>query len=99
SLLDGLPRPRVLLHPGTSAFAAFKRWPSDRFAELAQRLCARGIGVIVGYGPGELELAAPALSSAPTARAADGATLGLAGLAGTMRHCDVVVAADTGPLH
>ena len=99
ALLDGLPRPRVLLHPGTSAFAAFKRWPSDRFAELARRLSARGISVIVGFGPGEYELAAPALQSAPKSRAADGKELGLAGLAGCMRHCDVVVAADTGPLH
>lgn len=99
SLLEGLPRPRVLLHPGTSAFAAFKRWPSDRFAELARRLCARGIGTIIGFGPGEHELAAPALELAKGSRAADGKDLGLAGLAGTMRHCDVVVAADTGPLH
>ena len=99
ALLEDLPYPRVLLHPGTSAFAAFKRWPSKRFAELAQRLTARGIGVIVGYGPGEYELAAPALAAAPASRAADGAQLGLAGLAGAMQHCDVVVAADTGPLH
>lgn len=98
-LLKGLPRPRVLLHPGTSAFAAFKRWPRERFAELARRLAARGISVLVGYGPGERELAELALQAAPGARAADGTTLGLAGLAGTMRHCDVVVAADTGPLH
>ena len=99
SLLKDLPKPRVLLHPGTSSFAAFKRWPSERFAELAQRLCARGIGVVVGYGPGEQDLAAPALSAAPESRAADGAQLGLSGLAGAMQHCDVVVAADTGPLH
>ncbi|MGK0154007.1 MAG: ADP-heptose:LPS heptosyltransferase [Neolewinella sp.] len=99
ALFEGLPERRVLLHPGTSAFAAFKRWPTDRFAELARRLCNRGIGVIVGYGPGEQELAAPALASAPQSRAADGSKLGLAGLAGTMQKCDVVVAADTGPLH
>jgi len=99
SLLDGLPRPRVLLHPGTSAFAAFKRWPPARFAELARRLERRGVGVVVGFGPGERELAAPALEAAPLSRPADGAELGLAGLAGVMEACDVVVAADTGPLH
>jgi len=99
TLLDGLPQPRVLLHPGTSAFAAFKRWPEACFADLAKRLDARGVGVIIGYGPGEQSLAAPALEAAPRSRAADGAELGLAGLAGVMEQCHVVVAADTGPLH
>jgi ADP-heptose:LPS heptosyltransferase len=98
-LLAGLGRPRVFLHPGTSAFAAFKRWPAEHFAALAQRLTARGIAVLVGFGPGEHELAAPALAAAPLARAVDGKQLGLLGLAGVMQECDVVVAADTGPLH
>ena len=98
-LLDGLPEKRVLLHPGTSAFAAFKRWPSERFAELATRLCRRGVGVVVGFGPGERALAAEALAAADDVREADGARLGLAVLAGVMQRCDVVVAADTGPLH
>jgi len=98
-LFDGLPRPRVLLHPGTSAFAAFKRWPPQHFAELARRLVQRGVSVLVGYGPGERELAEPALRAAAGSRAVDGAALGLLGLAGAMQQCDVVVAADTGPLH
>jgi ADP-heptose:LPS heptosyltransferase len=98
-LLADVAAPRVLLHPGTSAFAEFKRWPATHFAELARRLTARGIGVLVGFGPGERELAAPALAAAPQSRAVDGKDLGLLGLAGVMAHCAVVVAADTGPLH
>jgi heptosyltransferase-1 len=98
-LLANLPAPRVLLHPGTSAFAAFKRWPAEHFAELARRLRARGVPVLVGFGPGERELAAPVLAAAAGSRAVDGAQLGLLGLGGVMQHCAVVVAADTGPLH
>lgn len=98
-LLADLPRPLVMLHPGTSSFAAFKRWPAERFAELATRLEARGLGVVVGFGPSERALAEPALTAAPKSRAVDGAVLGLAGLAGLMAECEVVVAADTGPLH
>ena len=98
-LLANLPRPIVLLHPGTSAFAAFKRWPAERFAALAPRLAARGLGVAVSFGPGESDLAAPLLAAAPSARAIDGSLLGLRGLAGVMQQCAVVVAADTGPLH
>ena len=98
-LFAGLPQPRVLLHPGTSAFAAFKRWPVAHFAALAAQLVAQGIGVLVGFGPGEHELAAPVLAAAPGSRGVDGGRLGLLGLGGVMQRCDVVVAADTGPLH
>lgn len=91
-------RPLVLLHPGTSAFAAFKRWPVDRFAELARRLAA-DTGVAVAFGPGEHELAAPILAAVPAAIAVDGGALGLRRLAHVLGRADVVVAADTGPLH
>ena len=30
-----------MLHPGTSGFGAFKRWPAERFARLARRLAER----------------------------------------------------------
>lgn len=99
ALLAELPRPRVLLHPGTSAFATFKRWPVDRFATLAARLGARGCGVAVSVGPGERELVAPLLAAAPAARVVDGSQLGLRGLAGVLQQVDLIVAADTGPLH
>lgn len=99
ALLDGLPHPRVLLHPGTSAFAAFKRWPLERFAELARRLAGRGFGIVISHGPGEADLAAPLLQAAPSARVFDGGVLGLRGLAGALQQVDLAVAADTGPLH
>ncbi len=98
-LLAGLPRPLVLLHPGTSSFATFKRWPGDRFAQLASRLANRGFGIAASFGPGEHELIAPILAAVPTARAIDGRQVGLRGLAGVLQQCDVAVAADTGPLH
>jgi lipopolysaccharide heptosyltransferase I len=98
-LLHGVPRPLVLLHPGTSAFAAFKRWPIERFTELAARLRRRGHGVAVSFGPGEDDLAAAIASGADGVRCVAGKELGLRGLAGVLRCADVVVAADTGPLH
>jgi ADP-heptose:LPS heptosyltransferase len=98
-LFTGTAGPRVFLHPGTSAFAAFKRWPTVHFADLARRLCERGLAVFVGFGPGEQDLVAPVLAAATHARPVDGGRLGLLGLAGAMQQCAVVVAADTGPLH
>ncbi|MCR9245678.1 MAG: glycosyltransferase family 9 protein [bacterium] len=97
-LLAGAPRPLVMLFPGTSAFATFKRWPVSRFVELAERLLARGLGVAAGFGPDERELVAPLLEL-DGVLPVDGTNLGLRGLAGALGHCDVVVAADTGPLH
>src|SRR5262249_13964971 len=98
-LLAGLPRPLVALHPGTSAFARFKRWPLPRYLELARRLRGRGLGVAVSHGPDEAELAAPLLAADRAVRAIDGQRLGLRGLAGALAKVDLLVAADTGPLH
>ncbi len=96
---DGVTAPRVVLHPGASAFAAFKRWPPTKFRELAARLHARGVAVAVSHGPGEEALALEVMQDAPLARAVDGKALGLLGLAAVCRDADLVVAADTGPLH
>lgn len=89
----------VVLHPGTSRFAAFKRWPPERFAELARRLAERGVPVAVSYGPGERKLAEVVLEAAPAARPIDGAALGLVAFARHLGEAALVVAADTGPLH
>jgi heptosyltransferase-1 len=91
--------PLVILHPGTSAFAAFKRWPIERFAELAARLSGEGVRVGVSFGPGEQDLADAIRAAAPASLPLDGAALGLLRLAAGYRTADVVVAADTGPLH
>lgn len=90
---------RIVLHPGASAFAAFKRWPVARFASVARRLVAQGHEVAVSHGPGEAELCAAVRAEAPQARALDGGALGLAGLAAVYREADLMIAADTGPLH
>ncbi len=87
----------VVLHPGTSAFAAFKRWPTTHFAALTKRLVGHGLPVAVSTGPGEHALAAE-LCAAGAAHL-DGSALGLRGLAAALARARVVVAADTGPLH
>lgn len=93
------PRPRIVLHPGVSAFGAFKKWPAGHFAELARRLVAAGHTVAISHGPGEDALAAEICTAAPGATKLAGTTLGLVGLAEAFRRADLVVAADTGPLH
>ncbi len=91
-------RPFVVLHPGTSGFGAFKRWPPDRFGALARMLAADGRGVLVTYGPGEDALADGVLGAARgTASAAQPPSL--QALAEVIRRATLFVAADTGPLH
>lgn len=90
--------PFVVLHPGTSGFGAFKRWPPDRFGALARRIAADGRDVLVTYGPGEAQLAdAVVAASRGTARAV--APPSLPALAEIIRRASLFVAADTGPLH
>lgn len=95
----GAGRPRIVLHPGTSAFARFKRWPASLFGELAARLLAKGLCVAVSFGPGERELAEVIQRAAPAVRLIDGGALGLRGLGTVLAQADLVIAADTGPLH
>lgn len=90
---------RVLLQPDTSGFATFKRWPTERFAELARALLEDGCSVVVGHGPGQGELAEAIAAGAPGVRVLDGSTLGLIGYGEALASADIVVAADTGPLH
>ncbi|MFI5371156.1 MAG: glycosyltransferase family 9 protein [Candidatus Eisenbacteria bacterium] len=53
----GVPAGRAVaaIHPGSGNSAG--RWPSDRFAALAERLAAAGTAVLLTYGPEETELA------------------------------------------
>lgn len=90
----------AVVHPGTSAFGAFKRWPARRFGDLASRLFeTRGIRSLVTWGPGERELAEE------TARASNGSaspapeTRSIQELFGLIARGEIFVAADSGPLH
>jgi lipopolysaccharide heptosyltransferase II len=91
--------PLVVLHPGTSAFGRFKRWPAARFGETAARL-QRDLGArcVVTHGPGEEELASEVVgASSGAARLPPKFTLGE--LVELLRRASVVIGADTGPLH
>ncbi|MFO0932768.1 MAG: glycosyltransferase family 9 protein [Planctomycetota bacterium] len=89
----------VVLHPGTSRFGAFKRWPTDRFAALAARIVREtGAAVVLTGAPGEEPLveAVAAAAGVPTTGLV---TPNLATLAALLARARAVVAADTGPLH
>lgn len=93
---DGRGPPRVGLVPGSRAPA--RRWPAERWAELAGRLSDRGWVVPVFGGPEEAGRTARVAAAAPRATDLGGRT-GLPALAGGLASCDAIVANDTGPMH
>ena len=100
TLLDELgvaDAPFVMLHPGTSGFGSFKRWPTDRYAALARRLLAEGRQVVASLGPEERDLGEAIAAAAPGVRLASPSSLGV--LAALIARAERFVAADTGPLH
>ena len=97
------PHDLVVLAPGTSAFAAFKRWPTARFAELTEALLAEGRQVVISAGPGE-EALAEACGAVREAAAGRpllfaGGEHGLPVFLELLRFAGLVVAADSAPLH
>jgi ADP-heptose:LPS heptosyltransferase len=86
----------VILNPGGGW--ASKLWPAESFARVAVGLRARGLDVLVSWGPGEEKLAdrVVAASEGSARRAFPTTLLEYVELA---RRARLVVAADTGPLH
>ncbi len=90
-----LPARFALLVPGAAPTRPGKRWPVERFAQLAAGL---GLPALVLGGKGELALAAPILATAPAARDLTGRT-DFAMIAALARRADFAIGNDTGPMH
>jgi heptosyltransferase-1 len=90
----------VVLHPGTSAFAAYKRWPPRRFGELARWLRERtGRPSLVTWTPGEEALLRDVLAASDGAARASPIWGRLGELTALLGRAGLVVGADTGPPH
>ena len=87
----------ALINPG--AAWPNKRWPADRFGELATFLReAPGLMPVVVWGPGE-ELLAEAVISASAHAAMRAPATNIRDLVGLSRAAALVISGDTGPLH
>ncbi len=89
-----LPHPYALLVPGAAPHRPAKRWPAERYRELAERLRGRGVTpVVLGSGA-----EAPLAAAIPAAIDLTGQTT-LADIATLARGAAVAVGNDTGPMH
>jgi ADP-heptose:LPS heptosyltransferase len=88
----------ALLVPGAAPHRPRKRWPAEKFGELAIRLHAQGIAPVVLGTAGEAGLAAIIRSACPAARDLTGAT-SIPDIAGLARRASLAVGNDTGPMH
>ena len=93
-----LPRPSVLLVPGSAPTRPRKRWPAERYAALAARLAARGMTPVVVGSAAEAPLAAPIRSACPTAIDLAGRTT-IEDLPVLALSAALAVGNDTGPMH
>jgi len=85
----------AILNPGAGWGA--KRWPAERFGEVARGLAGQGLRSILNYGPGEEELVRAAeAASGGTAQAMSCTVTELIALT---RRARLFVGGDTGPLH
>ncbi len=93
------PEPFALLVPGGAPHRPAKRWPAERYGELARALAGQGITpVVLGHGPEEAALAATIQGLEPTAQVLVGKT-SFGDIADLARRAALIVGNDTGPAH
>jgi heptosyltransferase-1 len=91
---------RVAIHPGTSPKTSFKRWMTDRYSQLADRLVRElQATVIFTWGPGELSLVENIRKGMRELSVVGPPTQSLMQLAEIFRRCNVYVGGDTGPMY
>lgn len=90
-------RPFALINPG--AAWPNKRWPADRYGEVAAFLRdVRNLASVVLWGPGEEALAQSVVDASGGAARLAPATV-IADLLGLSRAASLMISGDTGPLH
>lgn len=85
----------AILSPGGGWGA--KRWPAERYGEVARELASLGLRTILNYGPGEQELAQAAQSA--SSGTAETVNCTITELIALTRRARLFIGGDTGPLH
>jgi heptosyltransferase I len=85
----------AILNPGAGWGA--KRWPAERYGEVARRLAENGIRSLINYGPGEEDLVDETVAA--SGGAARPTQSSLTELIALTRRARLFIGGDTGPMH
>lgn len=91
------PNGYILLHPGSNSSALYKRWPVERYSEVARRLVDNGQTVVVSGVDSEKQLA-DFFVKHPKCHLLFGQT-SLEDLIDLVATCRLLITNDTGPSH
>jgi ADP-heptose:LPS heptosyltransferase len=94
-ILTQVRQPFVALFPGASILE--RRWPVEKFHQVAKSCCDMGYGIVVVGGLQDRGRAAKILTDITGLNLAGG--LSLAQSAAVLKRCSVLVAGDSGVLH
>jgi ADP-heptose:LPS heptosyltransferase len=94
----GVDRERAVAIAPSTARGERKRWPVERYGELAARLAARGYEPVVVIGPGEEQIHADLCSAAGREISVVGVDLGGRRIIKKVAGVPVLVGNDSGPL-
>ena len=93
-----LSRDIALLIPGGAMHRPEKRWPLEKFSELARQLLADGLSPVLVGGSSEAKILEKISADCPESHNLCGQT-SLLQIAALARHARVSVGNDTGPMH
>ena len=93
-----LAQPYVVMAPGGARHRPRKRWPTDRYVDLARELEKRGISSVVLGGEDERNLSEIITQAYPGAKNLIGQTT-FADIVGLARNASGAIGNDTGPMH
>ena len=94
----GLAERTALLVPGGAPHRPAKRWPVDRYAELATRLVTQGVEPVIVGAAAEADIAQEILTACPIARDLTAQTT-IEDIAMLARNANIAIGNDTGPMH
>jgi len=99
-LIAGLHPPLVAIHPGSGNYSLARRWPVERFAQVADGLIdALGATIVIVGGPAEVDLAREMASMMRGRSANLAGKTSLKQLAAVLGRCDLFAGNDSGVMH